>query len=130
MHKLEDLKKKLCRELEEYAAKDKLDLGALEVVDKLAHAVKNLDRIIEGEDGGYSGDWPGDMRGGNNRGGNRMGGMSYARGRGRNAKRDSMGRYSRAEDETIEELRDIMNDVDDERIRRDIKAIIEQLERA
>lgn len=129
MHKLEDLKKKLCRELEEYAAKDKLDLGALEVVDKLAHAVKNLDRIIEGEDGGYSGDWPGDMRGGN-RGGNRMGGMSYARGRGRNAKRDSMGRYSRAEDETIEELRDIMNDVDDERIRRDIKAIIEQLERA
>lgn len=131
MHKLEELKERLCKELEEYADKNKFDMGTLEVVDTLSHAVKNLGRILEDKAGEYSGDWPGDMggnRGGMSRGG-RMGGGSFARGRGRNARRDNMGRYSRAEDETIEGLREIMGDVDDDRIRRDIKELIEKLER-
>lgn len=131
MHKLIELKDRLCEELEEYAEKNKFDLNALDAIDKLSHSVKSLICIIENEDadgGGYSGNWPGDMR---NVGGHHMDGdgVSYARGRGRNARRDRMGRYSRAEDETIAELRETMESVHDEHIRRDIKSIIDKLER-
>lgn len=133
MHKLKELKDRLCEELEEYSDR-KVDVNSLEIIDKLSHAVKSLTYIIDckDKDEGYSGDWPGDMRGGNRGTGGNMGGNSFARGgrgRGRNAKRDSMGRYSRAEDETIEELREIMGEIDDDRIRRDIREIIERLER-
>ena len=49
-----ELKEMLCEELEEYGKKDKLDVGGLEIVDKLAHTIKNLDKIIETyEDDGY-----------------------------------------------------------------------------
>ena len=47
MHAVYELKEKLCDELEEYGKKDKLDVGALDIVDKLAHTIKNLDKIIE-----------------------------------------------------------------------------------
>lgn len=90
MHKLYELKEMLCKELEEYGSKDKLDVGGLDIVDKLSHAIKNIDKIIEAYDEEeYS------MEGGGSyRRGSRMGGQSGARGRGRNARRDSMGRYS------------------------------------
>lgn len=90
MHELYELKEKLCDELKEYGGKD-LSAGTLDVVDKLAHAVKNIDKIIEVyEDDGYSSRSYPDGMGGSYLG--RMG-RSYARGR-MNARRDSMGRYS------------------------------------
>ena len=91
----------LCKELDEYAMKGKLTANDLEMVHKLTDTVKNLDKIAlmsENEEGGYS-----EARGGRGRGrSSYMGGSSYdddmmyseRRGRGRNAKRDSMGRYS------------------------------------
>lgn len=71
-------------------------------------------------------------------------GMSYARGRGRNARRDSMGRYSRegsyrgsyergysrdGKEEYIEHLRDMMDEAPDEQTRMSIKRMIEQMEK-
>lgn len=53
MHKTEQIKEMLCKELDSYADK-KLDVGTLDVVDKLSHAIKNLDKIMENETG-YSG---------------------------------------------------------------------------
>ena len=112
MHGIYELKEMLCKELEEYGAKGELTAGSLEIVDKLAHAIKNLDKIIEASEteGDYSerggsyrgGSYARDGQGGGGMGGNRGGqggstnrGGSYARqGRGRNARRDSMGRYS------------------------------------
>lgn len=102
MQELYDLKEMLCKELKEYGAKGELSAGTLEIVDKLAHTVKNLDKIIEAyeEEDGYSSRSYDDSMGGSYRrsyrgsyrdGGN---GGSYTRGRGRNARRDSMGRYS------------------------------------
>lgn len=77
LHELKDL---LCAELEEYAEKGKMSMGDLETIHKLTDTVKNILKIkMLGEDGGYSEDE----------------GSSYARGRGRYAKRDSRGRYSR-----------------------------------
>ena len=100
MEYIEKLKKMLCKELDEYAMKNKLTAGDLEMVHKLTDTVKNLDKIemLEEDGEGYS-----EARG-RGRGRRRlsyMGGSSYddmmyseRRGRGRYAKRDSMGRYS------------------------------------
>ena len=88
MEYIEKIKKMLCKELDEYAMKSKLSMADVDVIHKLTDTVKNLDKIEMLEDGnsydGYSEmrEYP------------YMGGSSYARGRGRYAKRDSMGRYS------------------------------------
>jgi len=148
MHELMELKEKLCKELEEYGTKE-LSAGTLDVVDKLSHAIKNLDKIIESyEDEGYSGDMMGmgntyarRGRGGSYRGSyaynDGMGG-SYARGdgrgRGRNARRDSMGRYSsergysRDAADLADQLRDLMEDAPDETIRRDMEKLLRKVE--
>ena len=100
MEYIEKIKKMLCKELDEYAMKQKLTGGDLDMIWKLTDTVKNLDKIEMLEDeGGYS-----EARGGRGRGRSSyaMGGSSYdddmmyseRRGRGRNARRDSMGRYS------------------------------------
>ena len=97
MEYIEKIKKMLCKELDEYAMKQKLTGGDLDMIWKLTDTVKNLDKISMLEESeGYS-----EARGGmRNR--SYMHGSSYdddmmyseRRGRGRNAKRDSMGRYS------------------------------------
>lgn len=96
----EKLKKKACNELEEYANKSKLSLQDWEAIHMLSDTVKNFNKneMLE-EESGYS-----EARGGRGRGRSSyaMGGSSYdddmmyseRRGRGRYAKRDSMGRYS------------------------------------
>ena len=88
MEYIEKIKKMLCKELDEYAMKSKLTMSDLQPVHLMTDIIKNLDKIEMLEDGnsydGYSEmrEYP------------YMGGSSYARGRGRYAKRDSMGRYS------------------------------------
>ena len=76
---MEELRKMLCAELDKLTKKGELSAGSLDVIDKLTHSIKSIDTIMAMEDAGYSNE----------------GGYSYARGRGRNARRDSMGRYSR-----------------------------------
>ena len=112
MHKLYDLKDMLCEELEEYGAKDKLDVGSLDVVDKLAHAIKNIDKILEaGDEEHYSR------------------GMSYARGRGRSyaRRRDAMGRYSRDNDGFMMDLRELMDDAPNDHVRQKIQSIMNEM---
>lgn len=123
MHKLYDLKDMLCEELEEYGSKGKLDVGSLDVVDKLAHAIKNIDKIIEAheEEEGYSRD--GMMMDRSYRGHDGSYG-SYARGRRGNVRRDAMGRYSRAEGDFKAELRELMEDAPNDHIRQKIQALM------
>lgn len=56
MQELYELKDKLMKNLCEYAAKDKLDMPALQQIDTLAHALKNVCKIIRDYemDGNYS----------------------------------------------------------------------------
>lgn len=124
MHGIYELKETLCDELEEYGTKGKLDLGALEVVDKLAHTIKNLDKIIESyEHDDYSGD------GMAYDDGMRMRGTSYARGGRRgNVRRDSMGRYSRDNKMMVEELKDLMHEAPDERTKMEFRKFIDKME--
>ena len=89
MEYIEKIKKMLCKELDEYAMKQKLTGGDLDMIWKLTDTVKNLDKIaMFEEEEGFS-----EARGGM-RGRSYMHGSSYERGRGRYAKRDRMGRYS------------------------------------
>jgi hypothetical protein len=92
MHKMEELKEMLCEELEKITKKGELSAGSLDVVDKLTHSIKSIDTIMAMEDAGYSNE----------------SGYSYARGdgrgRGRNARRDSMGRYSNNRDGSYDDM--------------------------
>ena len=127
MHKIYELKDKLCDELEEYGEK-KLDAGTLDVVDKLAHTIKNLDKIIESyeEEQGYSRDMYDGMAYEDR--GRGMEGRSYARGRTGNVRRDSMGRYSRDNKMMVHELRELMEEAPDERTKMEFKKFIEKME--
>jgi len=108
MEKIEalyDLCDTISKEIEKANAKIQKSGGSisasdLDVVDKLTHSLKSIKTAIammesEGsyESGAHSGSYRGSYDGGSYRG-SYDGGMSYARGRGRGAKRDSMGRYS------------------------------------
>lgn len=125
MHELYELKEKLIDELKEYGSKE-MSAGSLDVIDKLAHATKNLCKIIESyEDEGYSERY--DYRGG-----------SYARrrdSRGRYASRrggDSSyrgeGNYYRTADDITEKLHEMMDSAPDEKTRTEIYKLISKME--
>lgn len=133
MHAMYELKDMLCKELDEYGEKGELTAGSLEIVDKLAHTIKNLETIIameEGSSGRY------DDSGRYDESGRRS---SYARGRGRYARRDSMGRYASRgsynngsynsyDDGMVDDLRELMDGVTDERKRQEFQKFINKVE--
>ena len=141
MHKLMEY---ICEELEQLerkAAKDgKLSMAEIQYADTLAHTKKNLLKADEmWEESEYSMAGDGSYRSYARDGMSRDGRMlmrdgSYARGRGRNAKRDSMGRYSRergysyGSEEMVEELRELMHEAPDERTRQEFERFIQKLE--
>lgn len=142
MKELYELKDMLCEELKEYGKKGDLTAGSLDVVDKLSHTIKNLDKIIEkceeeeyGSYDHYSMEGGGSYARGGNRGGGRRGanqygsyGMgSYARGR------DSMGRYSGMDgysrhEDMMGELRYLMQNAPDERTKMEFQKFITKME--
>ena len=125
MHKLIEY---ICDELEELeskAEKGKLSMAEVQYGDILAHFKKNLmkaDELDEGYSNNYS------RRGTSYR---YEGEGSYARGR-RNARRDSMGRYSRGysmgTEDMVSELHELMNDAPDDRTRKEFQRFIEKIE--
>jgi hypothetical protein len=145
MEELYKLKQTLCNELEEYSKKEKMSAGDLDVVDKLSHTIKNIDKIIEKYDedeysgmGGYSNRMS-YTRGGNGYSNERMMDRNYSmarggRGRGSNARRDSMGRYSNEYNDgysghdMIMELRELMEDAPDERTKSEFEKFIRKME--
>lgn len=135
MEKLYDLKEKLCEELDEFARKQEMGAGDLEVIHKLTDTIKNIDKIcmLEEEDG-YSqeGGQGGGPYGRGSSYANR--GKHYVRGHysreGRSiSRRDSRGRYSRDDgrSEMMEHLEMAMDSANDED-RETIKRFLRQLE--
>lgn len=130
---LYELRDMLMDELKSLTSKGELTAGSLDTVDKLTHSIKSIDTICAMEEAGeYSHD-----------------GMSYARGR--NANRDSRGRYSSEGDtsyrqggysprrysrgysgddkqELIEELRELMKEASDSKSRMAIQQAIHDME--
>lgn len=141
---MKQLREMLCDELDEITKKGELSAGSLDTVDKLTHSIKSIDTIMAmnenySEDG-YS------MNGYNSYNDNN----SYARGRGRNARRDSMGRYTsdgyserrgysrenrmnrysmdEARESMAEKLHEMLDDAPNEKIKNAIHRIINQLD--
>ena len=112
----EQLKKKLCKELEETMQKSRMGMAEIEIIDKLTHSIKNINKIIEYEGKDYSNtgynnygmsqhgmsraDNSYDM--GNSRG---MSGMNYSYDSG-----NSEGRYSRGQHANVQSLQRLLND--------------------
>lgn len=135
MKELYELKEKLMDHLESYSKKE-MTGSNLEIVDKLTHTIKNLCKIIEdaeeseGESYAMRGSYARGGQDGSYRGGRYSGrGMSYAdrRGRGSDARRDSMGRYSSAHG-MVQDLRDLMEDAPDQQTRMEFEKFIRKME--
>lgn len=130
MHKIYEY---LCDELKDLEKKAEsgqgLSMAELEYLNKLTETKKNLLKIeMLEEDSEYS---------------NAMDGGSYARGgrgrsyrssyaRGRGARRDAMGRYSsegysRAEDDFMEDMRELMASAPNDRIRQKMQSIMSDM---
>jgi hypothetical protein len=48
--KLENLRDTLCGELEKVARKEEINMSDLDVIDKLTHSIKNLDKVMLGNE--------------------------------------------------------------------------------
>ena len=147
MEYIEKIKKMLCKELDEYAMKSKLTMSDLQPVHLMTDIIKNLDKIeMLEDDGGYS-----EARGRSSY----MHGSSYdddmmyseRKGRGRNARRDGMGRYSSdmgddysermdrrysrddAKDHLLDKMGEMMSSADEEQ-REILKDAMRKIERA
>lgn len=146
MHKIKEMLMKELYEYEDKAKKSsgKLSAGDLETIHKLTDTVKNIDKIeMLEDDDGYSNDTDfmgeGRMYGTSYRTRNMFDDRtSYARGRGRNARRDSRGRYSSdgrysrdgAKESLIEKLEEAMDEAESDQDREKIRRVIMQIENA
>ena len=141
---LEKLYEKFGDELKDIAEKP-MSSATLESADKLTHAMKNICKLMDYEEGesDYSmrGDYPDRSYRYDD------GGMSMARGRGRNARRDSRGRYSNEggrgysrrgggggysmhdDGEMVDRLYDMMDEAKDENERKEIQRMIDRMEK-
>ncbi len=147
MHKLIEY---ICDELEgleKKSEKGSLSMSELQYADTLAHLKKNLlksEEMMEEFDEGYSSEMRpmtsvgGAYRGGSYRGGSYNSYGSYARngrGRGSNARRDSMGRYSsergysRADEmeDIVESIRGMMGELPQD-VQRDAQKLVQKME--
>lgn len=142
MHKIYEY---LCDELKDLEKKaesgQQLSMAELEYLNKLTETKKNLLKIeMLEEDSEYSNAMGG--RGGNRGGrsnsyysmddGMDMRGGSYARGRGKNARRDAMGRYSsegysRAEDDFRADLEELIAMAPNDQIRQKMQRIMSDM---
>ena len=135
MNAIENLRDRLCEELEEYAREFKnkpnaLNMSDLEKLHKLSDTVKNFDKIIMLEDGGHSnGDWEARGTYGNDSSYAHRGNHSHDREMSER-RRDDRGRYSHdsGKSHMISELREMMNDATTDRERSAIRRCIEQME--
>lgn len=131
MHKLYDLKEMLCQELEQFGSRDKLSSGSLETIDTLAHAAKNVGKIIEMcEEEEYSRANDRSYRGGmSNRGRYSMGGYYYDDGMSHRRGRAANGRFvSRDGSEMARKLREMMDEAPDDSTRQEIQRLADRME--
>lgn len=139
MEYMQELKQKLCRELEEIAMKSSkasMSPSDIEEIHMLTDTIKNIDKIDRLEEG-YSemysrdGDWQ--ARGSYNRGSSYANrGQHYVRGHYSRENRDARGRYSRddAKGEMMGAMEDLMDSATTEKERDIIRRAMEQLEKA
>ena len=116
----EKVKEMLCKEMDEIAKQGEISAGTLATVDTLAHAIKNIDKIIMCGEGNYS----------NYDGYSRTGGDSYGGGwmaRGGYGDSYKMPYYSRDEGRIVDRLKAMMDEAHDDRERAAIRKAVDML---
>lgn len=141
MHELYDDLMDMCETLSEELAKTNKKLtnvsgsisnGDLDYINKLTHAIKSVKTTLammgseSSNRGGYNGSYGGSYEGESDMG------MSNARGRGRNAKRDSMGRYSSergySRNDMMDNLYEMRDNAPDDRTRQEFERMINKMQ--
>lgn len=107
----------------------KLSTADIEYLDKLTHAIKSIKTVIAMEEA-YGDEYSENYRGNSYRGNSYYDGGSYARARERasNVRRNAMDRYSRDSKNMAHEMRDLMNMTTDERTKRELQRMIDEME--
>lgn len=117
MRELYELKEKLCKELKDFSKRGDINISQLEIIDKLAHSIKNIDKVLECyENEEYSGS--SSYRRASYSDGN-YGDRSY--------KGYSMDGYSRGN--IVSELRALMQDAPDDKTKQEFQRFIRLMER-
>ena len=106
MHELYNLKEMLVEELARYGESQDLSLSTLEIIDKLAHAAKNIGKVIEC-----------------------YGSQTYSNGMSTRRGRAMNGRFvSRDSSSMVHQLREMADEAQDERTRSEIERLAEKIE--
>ncbi len=131
MHKLYDLKDQLVEELEKYGEKNDIPKSEIPYIDTLAHACKNICKIIESceEEEEYSSR---SMRGMSRRMSRRADPMYESYDDGMSGRRDNRGRFAvepgrSYHDGTEEEVERLMQTAKDERTRRALQTALQSI---
>ena len=117
MNKLENLRDTLCAELDKVARKEDINTSDLDIIDKLTHSIKNLDKVMIGNEmideygySFYSGARRGGRRGRDGDGDGRYNeSRSYDRSYDRSYNRSREGYSGHYDDKSIERFKDMMN---------------------
>ena len=142
MHEIKNLKEKLCRELEEYSSKGRLDEETLRIIDTIAHTIKNLNKIIEQAEMSEYSEGPhfrGTYSMANNN--NYSNGYNYANNNNSNGYSNNWrmmpdfngsysgaNRYSMSNSVIMDKLQQLLNDAPDEKTRREIQKFMNHME--
>lgn len=138
MESLDKILKLVDRELDSVSANGKFkSRDDVEMVYKLIDIAKDVYCIWDYEDGAGGASYAGPYYGGGSyRGGSYENGTSYARGRGGNTRRDSMGRYSSrrgysmdgGKEEYVARLRELMDSAPDDMSRQKVERMVREME--
>lgn len=128
MNALYDLRDMLCEQLEEYGEKGELSNAVLEKVDVLAHATKNLDKIIEkcaeDEDNEHSGNYGTyGMKSSRRSHGSSRSGMRVTSRRGYAGRYYGDDRDEEENEEFVDQLYSMANEAEDERMRQNLEKL-------
>ena len=122
---LTKLSEKLYEELAKYGERE-LSLTSLDTIDKLAHAIKNIEKIEESGGNSYRRSYDGEMSSRYRRSYDSYDGdMSSRRGR------DSMGRYTRdgySRHGIVDRLEELSEQTNDDRVKSELHQMISQME--
>ena len=116
MHKLHELKEKLVKELENYSEKQRITREDGETIKYLASAIDHICNIVDESGMSFRNSYESSNNGSYD---------SYSRDYSR--KRDSMGRYSRAEDDFRTELQNLMKDAPTDQMRQRMQNLMNEL---
>ena len=114
MKYLKDLKEMLCDELMDITRQGEIKVSSLDTIDKLTHSIKSIEAIMAmgqtSSYGSYRGSYENDSYDG------------YS-----SRRRDSMGRYSRAESDMVEKLEKMADEAHDSRSKEAIMRALSEI---